>query len=262
ALRRRLALGSAGAGLRWLLTLLLSIVFRVLRRVGRLTLRLIRRLARSLVLLVLALILWRVLILPECVDLAFHQIAIELAVRVIGAQLQRRLVGLDGVVPFLQCFLRRGLCALLSRAIQRIAEVVVGIFLIGQALRIARWRFGDRLLECLRRLRELPGSVRGGAYIVLQSGLGGIALRCGRIGSFGWAEITFLISLRGAQRAGARKVTGGDREQQKDDGQGGDSRRGARRGAARAFGWGMGRHAGGDTAARHGAPPRADQQTA
>jgi hypothetical protein len=57
--------------------------------------------------LILILILVLVLLLLECLDLAFDQVAIVLAVRVLRLQLQRRLIGLHGLRPLLNGFLRR-----------------------------------------------------------------------------------------------------------------------------------------------------------
>jgi hypothetical protein len=68
--------------------------------------------------------------LPECVDLPLDEVAVVFAVGVITAQLQRCLVRLDRIGPFLYRLLRGGLFELLTRAIQRIAEVVVSILLI------------------------------------------------------------------------------------------------------------------------------------
>ena len=67
---------------------------------------------------------------PQCVDLPLDEVAVVSAVGVITAQLQRRLVRLDRIGPFLYRLLRSGFFELLTRAIQRIAEVVVSILLI------------------------------------------------------------------------------------------------------------------------------------
>ena len=68
--------------------------------------------------------------LPECINLPLDEVAVVFAIRVITAQLQRRLVCLDSIGPFLYRLLRSGLLELLTCAIQRIAEVVVSILLI------------------------------------------------------------------------------------------------------------------------------------
>jgi hypothetical protein len=67
---------------------------------------------------------------PERVDLPLDEVAVVFAIGVITAQLQRRLVCLDRIGPFLYRLLRSGFFELLTRAIQRIAEVVVSILLI------------------------------------------------------------------------------------------------------------------------------------
>jgi hypothetical protein len=68
--------------------------------------------------------------LPERVNLPLDEVAVVFAIGVITAQLQRRLVCLDRLGPFLYRLLRCGFFDLLTRAIQRIAEVVVSILLI------------------------------------------------------------------------------------------------------------------------------------
>jgi hypothetical protein len=68
--------------------------------------------------------------LPERVNLPLDEVAVVFAIGVITAQLQRRLVCLDRIGPFLYRLLRSGFFELLTRAIQRIAEVVVSILLI------------------------------------------------------------------------------------------------------------------------------------
>jgi len=83
-------------------------------------------LALSLVLLLIRtlILLWiptLILLLLERVDPALHQVAVVLAVGIVCAQLQRGLVGLHRLGPFLQGFLRVGLFGLLSGTIQRIA---------------------------------------------------------------------------------------------------------------------------------------------
>ena len=68
--------------------------------------------------------------LPERVNLPLDEVAVVFAIGVITAQLQRRLICLDRLGPFLYGLLRRGFFELLTHAIQRIAEVVVSIPLI------------------------------------------------------------------------------------------------------------------------------------
>ena len=68
--------------------------------------------------------------LPERVNLPLDEVAVVFAIGVITAQLQRRLVCLDRIGPFLYRLLRSGFFELLTRAIQRIAEVVVSILLV------------------------------------------------------------------------------------------------------------------------------------
>jgi hypothetical protein len=69
---------------------------------------------------------WR----PQRVNPPLDEVAVVFAIGVISAQLQRRLVCLDRIGPFLYRLLRSGFFELLTRAIQRIAEVVVSILLI------------------------------------------------------------------------------------------------------------------------------------
>ena len=68
--------------------------------------------------------------LPERVNPPLDEVAVVFAIGVISAQLQRRLVCLDRISPFLDRLLRSGFLQLLTRAIQCIAEVVVRILLI------------------------------------------------------------------------------------------------------------------------------------
>ena len=138
-----------------------------------------------------------ILLLPERIDLALHQVAVVLAIGIVCAQLQRGLVGLYRLGPLLQGFLRGSLFGLLSRAIQRIAEVVVSVLLVGQALRIARWRAADRLLECLCGLRKLSCPVCGGTGVELQYRLFGS--HCRRLA--GSAMPGSSIEARGGQDA-------------------------------------------------------------
>ncbi len=72
-------------------------------------------------------LIWR---LPERVNLPLDEVAVVLAIRVVATQLQRRIVCLNRIRPFLYGVLRSGLLDLLTRAIQCIAEVVVSILLI------------------------------------------------------------------------------------------------------------------------------------
>src|SRR6202453_1441917 len=100
----------------------------------------------------------------ERVQLALHQIAVVLAVGIVGAQLQGRLVGFHGLRPFLDGRLRIVLLGHLPGAIQGVAQVVVGIFLNGQPSHVARRRAADRLLEGLRGLLKSTGPVGGRAF--------------------------------------------------------------------------------------------------
>jgi hypothetical protein len=61
-----------------------------------------------LVLVVLVLVLILILLLLKLRDFALHEIAIVLAVGVVGAQLERGLVGFDGVRPSFDGVLGRG----------------------------------------------------------------------------------------------------------------------------------------------------------
>src|SRR6266478_6411423 len=143
-------------------------------------------------------------------DLALHEVAVEFAVRIIGAQLQRSVVGLHGLSPSLHGLLGSALLGLLPGAVQRVAEVVVRVLLIGQARRVARRRAADRFLKRLCRLRELPGPVRGRSSIELQQRfLRGTLCRCGILAR-GGGKIPLLVGLfrarrRSAHRAGRRE---------------------------------------------------------
>jgi hypothetical protein len=68
--------------------------------------------------------------LPERVNLPLDEVAVVFAIGVITAQLQRRLVCLDRIGPFLYRLLRSGFFEPLTHAIQSIAEVIVSILLI------------------------------------------------------------------------------------------------------------------------------------
>jgi hypothetical protein len=113
-----------------------------------------------------------------CLDFALHQIPIELAICIVGAQLQRGLVGFHRIVPLLQSFLGRRLFGLLAGAIQRVTQVVVGILLYGEALRPARRRVVDGLLKRLGGLRKLASTIRCGSGVVVQYRLFRIKRRC------------------------------------------------------------------------------------
>jgi hypothetical protein len=67
---------------------------------------------------------------PERVNLPLNEITVVFAIGVIAAQLQRRVVCLDRIGPLLYRLLGSGLFILLTRAIEGIAEVKVGILLI------------------------------------------------------------------------------------------------------------------------------------
>jgi len=108
--------------------------------------------------------------LLQRVNLALYQVAVVLTIRVIRAKLQRGFISLYGVGPFLYRLLRRRLLGLLSCSVQRVAKVVIRIFLIGQPLRGASRRDLDGLFERLCRLRKLPGAIRGRADVVLEQG--------------------------------------------------------------------------------------------
>jgi hypothetical protein len=82
-------------------------------------------------------------------DLALHKIPIEPAIGIIRPQLQCRFIRLHRIGPLRDGLLRRGLLNLLPRAIQRVAQVVVGILLVRQAPGIAVRRGVDRILEGL-----------------------------------------------------------------------------------------------------------------
>src|SRR6516162_6410660 len=132
--------------------------------------------------------IWR---LPKRIDLPLDEIAIVLAVGVTTAQLQRSVICLESIRPSLYRLLRSGFLELLTRAIERIAQVVVGILLIRETFCIARRCGIDRLFECLRCLGKLPGSIRGSSGVVLYERCPGICSQADGIG---------LIGAPGAQR--------------------------------------------------------------
>jgi hypothetical protein len=82
-------------------------------------------------------------------DFPLHKIPIELAIGIIRPQLQRRFIRLHRISPLCNGLLRRGLLNLLPRAIQRVAQVVVGILLVRQAPGITARSGVDRILEGL-----------------------------------------------------------------------------------------------------------------
>jgi len=77
------------------------------------------------------------------IDLPLHEVPVELAVRIIRSQLQGGFVRLHGISPLGNGLLRSRFLNLLPRAVQRVAEVVVGVLLVSQPLRITRWRGVD-----------------------------------------------------------------------------------------------------------------------
>jgi hypothetical protein len=77
--------------------------------------------------------------LLERIDLPLHEVAVELAVRIICSQLQGGFVRLHGISPLGNGLLRSRLLELLPGAVQRVAQVVVGVLLVSQPLRITRW---------------------------------------------------------------------------------------------------------------------------
>jgi len=79
----------------------------------------------------------------ERIDLPLHEVPVELAVRIIRSQLQGGFVRLHGIGPLGNGLLRSRFLNLLPRAVQRVAEVVVGVLLVSQPLRITRWRGVD-----------------------------------------------------------------------------------------------------------------------
>src|SRR5215469_1426657 len=123
--------------------------------------------------------------LPKRIDLPLDEIAIVFAVGVIAAQLQRCVICLESVRPSLYRLLRSGFLELLTRAIQRIAQVVVSILLIRQTLCIARRCGIDRLFECLRCLGKPPGSIGGSSGVVLHERCPGSCSHAHGIGLIG-----------------------------------------------------------------------------
>jgi len=108
-----------------LLTLLRRLVLRRLLTGRRLALALPAALTLAfvlvLVLVVLIFVLIRRLLLLELGDFALHEIAVVLAVGIIGFELQRGFVGFDGVCPGFDRILGRGLFRLLAGAVEGIA---------------------------------------------------------------------------------------------------------------------------------------------
>src|SRR5580658_5734988 len=162
-----------------------SVLRRLLRILRRLLLRtlllLVVRLIALIVLIVLRIRRRRIFL--QLVDFALHEIAVVLGVGIIGAQLQRGVVRLDRLFPGLQRLLLRALQGPLSGAVQRVAQVVIGVLLLRQALGVPRHRAADRRLKRLRRLRKLSGAVGGGG--VLARGRGEIALVISLLGARG-----------------------------------------------------------------------------
>lgn len=131
--RRRLLTGLLAR--RWLslllprgrLTLLGRLVLWRLLTGRRLALALAAALALTLafvlvlVLVVLVFVLIRRLLLLEFRDFSLHEIAVVLAVGVVGFELQRGLVGFDGVCPRFDGILGCGLLRLLAGAVEGVA---------------------------------------------------------------------------------------------------------------------------------------------
>src|SRR6266478_104194 len=170
--------------------------------------RLLRRVLRRSLLraLGLILILRLILLLLQTLNLALHEVAIEFAVRIVGAQFQRSLVSLHGLGPSLHGLLGGALLSLLPGAVQRVAEVVVRVLLFGQARRVTRGRAADRFLKRLCRLRELPGPVRGRAGVELQHGFFGGALCLHGILTLRRDEIPLPIGFLCAHRRSAHRA--------------------------------------------------------
>ena len=162
-----------------LLTLLGRLVLWRLLTGRRLALALSAALALALafvlvlVLVVLIFVLIRRLLLLELGDFALHEIAVVLAVGIIGFELQRGFVGFDGVCPGFDRILGRGLFRLLAGAVEGVAEIVIRVLLIGEALGIIRGRVGDGLLKRLGCLGKLAGAIGGGTGVIGFNGLAG-----------------------------------------------------------------------------------------
>jgi hypothetical protein len=105
-------------------------------------------------------------------NLALHKIPIELAIRIIRPQLQCRLIRLYRISPLRNGLLRSGFLQLLPSTIQRVAQVVVGVLLIRQPLRVTSRSSVDRTLESLRGLWKLPGPVCSRTGVVVRQGRG------------------------------------------------------------------------------------------
>src|SRR5580658_2230754 len=178
-----------------------SVLRRLLRILRRLLLRtlllLVVRLIALIVLIVLRIRRRRIFL--QLVDFALHEIAVVLGVGIIGAQLQRGVVRLDRLFPGLQRLLLRALQGPLSGAVQRVAQVVIGVLLLRQALGVPRHRAADRRLKRLRRLRKLSGAVGGGANVELQRRRLRVALRGRGVLARGRGEIALVISLLSAR---------------------------------------------------------------
>ena len=143
------------------------------------------------------------LLLLEVLELAVHEVAVELAIGVIRPQLERSIVGLDCLRPILHGLVGSRALGLLSGSIQGVAEVVVGVLLLRQAFGIGRLRAADRCLECFGRPREFSRLIRCRAGVELQNRFG--AVLCRRlIVAFRRSVIAATIGLLGARRRGVR----------------------------------------------------------
>ncbi len=97
--------GGGVARVRLLRRVLRRLLLRTLRLILLLVLLILLILLIGLIRLLLILILRRwVLLLLQRIDFAFHEVAIVFAVRIVGAQLQRGVVGLHGLCPGLARF--------------------------------------------------------------------------------------------------------------------------------------------------------------
>ena len=189
---------------------LILLVFRV-GVFGRLILLVLFVLILFLILLVFLLLLLLLLLL-QFIQFFLHEVAIELSIGVIGAELQRGVIRLYRLLPGLNGLLRIGRLGRLACAIKRIAEVVISILLRGQTLGIGGRFFTKRLLKRLCRLRKLARLVSRRARVKHEIRLFGIALCGGGIFALSGGKISLLIIPFGCRWRGLRVM---ERQEQK-----------------------------------------------
>ncbi len=229
-----------------ILVLLALALILVLARIGlRVVLGILRILALVLILLLLLILVLIVLValaalvlgglLLQFVELALHEVAVELRVGVVRFQLQRVLVGLDRLLPGLDGLLAVALLGLLAQAVEGVAEVVIGLLLDVELVGL------EGLLVGLARLVVLVVLVGRRAEIELQLRRRGLRL-LRRLLEFllGLGVIAFLERLLARLRGGPQGADGGEgeTEQQRGGGRGGQASLAAARQPSLARGFG------------------------